>query len=77
MDWYAAQRGETKIDCREQCFNCGILTAFKGLRALTPPESWECPPVRNPRWKQLADKGEIIGLTPEVQKAMVDARGGE
>jgi radical SAM family uncharacterized protein len=75
MDWYAAQRGETKIDCREHCFNCGILTAFKGLRALTPPESWECPPVRNPRWKQLADRGEIIGLTPVVQKAMADASG--
>jgi radical SAM family uncharacterized protein len=77
MDWYAAQRGETKIDCREQCFNCGILTAFKGLRALTPPESWECPPIRNPRWKQLADKGEIIGLTPEVQIALAGAKGGK
>jgi hypothetical protein len=63
MDWYSAQRGETKIDCREHCFNCGILTAFKGLRALTPPEAWECPPIRNPRWKALAERGEIIGLT--------------
>ncbi len=77
MDWYAAQRGETKIDCREHCFNCGILTAFKGLRALTPPDSWACPPVRNPRWKQLADKGEVIGLTPVVQKVMARARGTE
>jgi radical SAM family uncharacterized protein len=73
MDWYAAQRGETKIDCREHCFNCGILTAFKGLRALSPPEAWECPPIRNPRWKQLAEQGEIIGLTPMVQKAMAQA----
>jgi radical SAM family uncharacterized protein len=56
MDWYSAQQGETKIDCREHCFNCGILTAFKGLRALTPPEAWECPPIRNPRWKELAEK---------------------
>jgi radical SAM family uncharacterized protein len=70
MDWYASQRGETKIDCREHCFNCGILTAFKGLRALTPPEAWECPPIRNPRWKMLAEQGEIIGLTPVVQKAI-------
>jgi radical SAM family uncharacterized protein len=49
MDWVAAQRGETKIDCRERCFNCGILTAFKDLRALTPPEAWKCPPIRTPR----------------------------
>jgi radical SAM family uncharacterized protein len=70
MDWYAAQRGETKIDCREHCFNCGILTAFKGMRALTPPEAWECPPVRNPRWKAMAERGEVIGLTPVVQKTL-------
>jgi radical SAM family uncharacterized protein len=74
MDWYAAQRGETKIDCREHCFNCGILTAFKGLRALTPPQAWECPPIRNPRWKQLAQNGEVIGLTPLVQKVMEEAK---
>jgi radical SAM family uncharacterized protein len=74
MDWYSAQRGETKIDCREHCFNCGILTAFKGLRALTPPEAWECPPIRNPRWKELAEKGEVAGLTPTVQRVMAEAR---
>jgi radical SAM family uncharacterized protein len=74
MDWYSAQQGETKIDCREHCFNCGILTAFKGLRALTPPEAWECPPIRNPRWKELAEKGEVVGLTPTVQRAVAEAR---
>jgi len=74
MDWYAARRGETKIDCREHCFNCGILTSFKGLRALTPPEAWECPPIRNPRWKQLAEQGEVIGLTPVVQRVMAAAK---
>jgi radical SAM family uncharacterized protein len=74
MDWYSAQQGETKIDCREHCFNCGILTAFKGLRALTPPEVWECPPIRNPRWKELAEKGEVIGLTRVVQRTMAKAR---
>jgi len=74
MDWYAAQQGETKIDCREHCFNCGILTAFKGLRALTPPEAWECPPIRNPRWRELAEQGKVIGLTPGMRKLMAEAR---
>jgi len=74
MDWVSAQKGETKIDCREHCFNCGILTAFKGLRALSPPEAWECPPIRNPRWKQLAEKGEVIGLTPVVRQAIADSK---
>jgi radical SAM family uncharacterized protein len=77
MDWYAAQRGETKIDCREHCFNCGILTAFKGLRALTPPEAWECPPIRNPRGTRLAQQGEVNGLTPAARKLMVETQGNE
>jgi hypothetical protein len=76
MDWYAAQRGETKIDCREHCFNCGILTAFKGLRALSPPSAWECPPIRNPRWRELAEQGKVLGLTPVVRQAMAEATNG-
>jgi radical SAM superfamily enzyme YgiQ (UPF0313 family) len=74
MDWYAAEKGETKIDCREHCYHCGILTAFKGLRANTPPTAWECPPVRNPRWQELAEKGEVIGLTPVVKERIARSR---
>jgi radical SAM family uncharacterized protein len=74
LDWYAAEKGETKVDCREHCYHCGILTAFKGLRANTPPTAWECPPIRNPRWKQLAANGEVIGLTPVVKEAMTKSR---
>ncbi len=74
LDWYAAKRGETKIDCREHCYHCGILTAFKGMRANTPPEAWKCPPIRNPRWKQLAAEGKVIGLTPVVKTSMATSR---
>jgi radical SAM family uncharacterized protein len=74
MDWYSAQRGETKVDCREHCYHCGILTAFKGLRANTPPQAWECPPIRNPRWKELAAKGEVIGLTAVVKERMAQSK---
>ncbi len=74
LDWYSAQRGETKVDCREHCYHCGILTAFKGLRANTPPQAWECPPIRNPRWKELAEKGEVLGLTEVVKERMAQSR---
>lgn len=74
MDWYAAEKGETKVDCREHCYHCGILTAFKGLRANTPPTAWECPPIRNPRWKELAGQGEVIGLSDVVKEAMAQSR---
>ncbi len=74
MDWVSAQQGETKIDCREHCYNCGILTAFKGLRAATPPTAWKCPPVRNPRWQKKVEAGDVIGLTPVVKENMARAR---
>jgi radical SAM family uncharacterized protein len=74
LDWHAAEKGETKIDCREHCYHCGILSAFKGLRANTPPAAWECPPIRNPRWQELAEKGEIMGLTPVVKESMAKSR---
>jgi radical SAM family uncharacterized protein len=74
LDWYAAKRGETKVDCREHCYHCGILTAFKGMRANTPPVAWKCPPIRNPRWQKLAEAGQVIGLTPLVQANMEEAR---
>ncbi len=74
MDWVSAQQGETKIDCREHCYNCGILTAFKGLRAATPPAAWKCPPVCNPRWQKKVEAGDVIGLTPVVKESMARAR---
>lgn len=45
QDYLMSQAGETRIDCREQCFACGILPKLKELRRETPPEAWECPPV--------------------------------
>jgi hypothetical protein len=74
MDWASAQKGETKVDCREHCYHCGILTAFKGLRANTPPVAWQCPAIRNPRWQELAEQGKVIGLTPVVKESMAKAK---
>lgn len=45
-DYLMSIKGETRADCRDQCFACGILPKFKDLRAQTAPESWECPPVK-------------------------------
>ncbi len=44
-DYQASLRGETRLDCREQCYACGILTAFRDERARLPDEAWGCPPV--------------------------------
>jgi radical SAM family uncharacterized protein len=44
-DYEASLRGEARLDCREQCYACGILSAFRGERAKLPEEAWGCPPV--------------------------------
>ena len=45
QDYQASIRGETRPDCREQCYACGILTAFREQRAELPVGAWSCPPV--------------------------------
>jgi radical SAM family uncharacterized protein len=45
QDYQASVRGETRPDCREQCYACGILTAFREQRAELPVGAWGCPPV--------------------------------
>jgi radical SAM family uncharacterized protein len=47
-DYVMSQAGETRVDCREHCFACGILPTFTGTRMNTPAEAWECPPVVPP-----------------------------
>ena len=45
QDYLMSQKEETRIDCRHQCFACGILPKMTGMRRETPAEAWECPPV--------------------------------
>jgi hypothetical protein len=62
-DYLMSQEGETRQDCRNQCFACGILPKFSQMRMETPAEAWKCPPVvpRHLRGKQAV---EVIPLTP-------------
>lgn len=45
QDYLMSQQGETRVDCRDHCFACGILPTFSSLRSETPAEAWECPEV--------------------------------
>jgi radical SAM family uncharacterized protein len=46
-DYEASLRGETRLDCRENCFACGILAAFHEQRAMVSAEAWGCPPIKS------------------------------
>ncbi|MEZ4591787.1 MAG: hypothetical protein R3D55_11700 [Chloroflexota bacterium] len=45
QDYLMSQAQETRVDCRHQCFACGILPKLRDLRRETEDEAWECPPV--------------------------------
>ncbi|MCJ7532787.1 MAG: hypothetical protein MUO64_17425, partial [Anaerolineales bacterium] len=44
-DYLWSQEGKTRLDCRQQCYACGILPYFTPLRKLNPGEAWLCPEV--------------------------------
>ena len=62
QDYQMSLVGETRVDCRNQCFACGILPKFSETRSQTPAEAWECPPVK-PRHLRGKKAEDIIPLT--------------
>lgn len=60
-DYVMSQAGETRVDCREHCFACGILPTFTQTRMNTPAEAWECPPVVPPHLRGVKPS-EVIPL---------------
>jgi radical SAM family uncharacterized protein len=56
QDYLMSQEGVTRIDCRDQCFACGILPKFKDMRRETQVDAWECPPVT-----RVADRKKRTG----------------
>ncbi|MBN1426900.1 MAG: TIGR03960 family B12-binding radical SAM protein [Anaerolineae bacterium] len=45
QDYLMSRRGETRVDCREKCFACGILPKLAIMRSKIPADAWKCPPV--------------------------------
>jgi radical SAM family uncharacterized protein len=58
-DYLMSIKGETRVDCRDKCFACGILPKFSETRSQTAPEAWECPPVK-PKSERKKDRGERL-----------------
>lgn len=49
QDYLWSSSGKTRIDCRQQCFACGVLPTFKDIRRNNPGDYWKCPEVRHKR----------------------------
>lgn len=61
-DYLMSQKRETRVDCRDQCFACGILPKFTKTRMDTPAEAWECPPVI-PKHLRGIKQADVIPLS--------------
>ena len=60
-DYLMSIKGETRVDCRDKCFACGILPKFKEDRSQTEKMDWECPPVKPiSERKRDRDNGERV-----------------
>ncbi|MCB8922850.1 MAG: TIGR03960 family B12-binding radical SAM protein [Ardenticatenaceae bacterium] len=56
QDYLMSQQQETRVDCRNHCFACGILPKLRDLRRETEPEAWQCPPVPKRKHHQPVEK---------------------
>ncbi len=48
QDFRMSLEGEIRVDCRLDCFACGILPTFAELRRNNPGKVWKCPDVKSP-----------------------------
>jgi radical SAM family uncharacterized protein len=51
QDFRQSLEGQIRVDCRLNCFACGILPTFANLRRENPGEAWKCPDVKSPAQK--------------------------
>jgi len=64
-DYLWSLSGKTRIDCREQCFACGILPTFKELRREHPGEGWKCPEVSKRRVRVQKAPVELTAISEQ------------
>jgi radical SAM family uncharacterized protein len=55
QDFRMSLEGEIRVDCRLDCFACGILPTFAGMRRENPGDMWKCPDVKSPAPKIRSD----------------------
>jgi len=64
QDFRMSLEGQIRVDCRLNCFACGILPTFAGLRREHPGEVWKCPDVKSPARKPaslISEQLPVVG----------------
>jgi hypothetical protein len=61
QDFRMSLEGEIRVDCRLNCFACGILPTFSDLRRENPGEGWKCPDVKSPQKAVQSHTLPVVG----------------
>jgi len=70
-DYAWSRQRKTRVDCREQCFACGILPTFIDLRRANSGDIWQCPEVKT---KRIPVKELLEYETPQSQHSIVSSQ---
>ncbi len=55
-DYRRSLEGEIRVDCRENCYACGILPTFASTRREYPGIYWKCPEVKSPERTAMSNE---------------------
>lgn len=61
QDFRMSLEGEIRVDCRLNCYACGILPTFSDLRRENPGEVWKCPDVKSPQRSAVSNQLPVVG----------------
>ncbi len=49
QDFRMSLEGQIRVDCRQNCYACGILPTFSNERRANPGKVWMCPDIKSPK----------------------------
>ena len=67
QDFRQSLEGQIRVDCRLNCFACGILPTFANLRRENPGEGWKCPDVKSPA-TVISNQVSVLSDQPALSK---------
>ena len=59
QDFRQSLEGQIRVDCRLNCFACGILPTFANMRRDNPGDVWKCPDVKSPAGSNQLSESSI------------------
>ncbi len=65
QDFRMSLEGHIRVDCRQNCYACGILPTFTNLRREHPGPGWKCPEVKSPQKARISPSQALsVEFTP-------------